>query len=248
MGDRGRRRRGAAKSCLVHFPYQELYNSSFLWETPVPILHWWRPKAHGGGRGQSQGKCPLCLIWKPPSEWLARVGSPLCPHSSRRLHPRGVMCHSTCWSLCSCFRLWDTWGRKSRPLVVLECWLVMGGWEGEWIDGMMGTRLFKAQPSPQSRMKCLRAWGRGRPGFEPYSPYTFGKCLFKYFSIFIEMLVFLFGCVRVIYIFWIQDICDIHVLWLSFSQSCSLHWIFLTVSLIKVINFDETYFINFFLL
>lgn len=30
MRDRGRRRRGAAKSCLAHLPYQELYNSPLL--------------------------------------------------------------------------------------------------------------------------------------------------------------------------------------------------------------------------
>lgn len=227
MGDRGRRRRGAAKSCGVHLPYQELYNSPLLWEMPVPVLHWWGPKAHSGGGDNLKGIALRASSERLPLNDQRGRAPPLCPHS---LHPRGITGHSTRWSLCSCFRLWAAWGRKSSPLVVLECW---GGWGGEWIDGMMGTRLFKAQPSPQSRMKCLSAWGGARPGFEPYTPYTFVKCLFKYFSIFIEMLVFLFGCARVSYIFWIRDICDMHVLWLLFSQSCGLHCIFFTVSLIR---------------
>ena len=72
----------------------------------------------------------------------------------------------------------------TRMLIEYDVGRRMDGWNDEY------QTLFKSQPSPQTRRKCLRnvLWGKkktNKPGFEPCASYTFVKCLSTYFSIFI---------------------------------------------------------------
>lgn len=69
MGDRGRRRRGEAKLTLPgHPPYQELYNSSLLWEIPVPRPGVMETQGRQWGRGTISREMPSCLTLKASLE------------------------------------------------------------------------------------------------------------------------------------------------------------------------------------
>ena len=206
-------------------------------------------------RGTISRDMPFFLPLKSSLEWLTTLGPLLCALRApwaflyARRHHVGfyLLIAPLLLQTVSYLRQEMDLTNGTRMLIEYDVGRRMDGWNDEY------QTLFKSQPSPQTRRKCLRnvLWGKkktNKPGFEPCASYTFVKCLSTYFSIFIwNAFGFYSGCVGILYIFWIYLPCV--CIFIIALPAYSLLYFILTVFFwsAEVINFDETYFINFFL-